>query len=94
MFGRAAAKRAIEWCKDIDQPSSSKEIEDGIVEHFHAIRHANGTISTASLRLQMQEIMQNDCAVFRTGHLPPLAVRGPPIAVGSPPIAGGGPPKS
>ena len=68
VFGRAAAKRAIEWCKDIDQPSSSKEIGDGTVEHFHEIRHANGTISTASLRLQMQEIMQSDCAVFRTGE--------------------------
>jgi succinate dehydrogenase / fumarate reductase flavoprotein subunit len=33
------------------------------------VRFANGTIPTAQLRLEMQKIMQNNCAVFRTGEV-------------------------
>src|SRR5690606_30810909 len=32
------------------------------------LRHAKREISTAELRLEMQRIMQNDAAVFRTGE--------------------------
>jgi len=31
-------------------------------------RYAKGDVTTASLRLEMQRAMQNDCAVFRTGE--------------------------
>ena len=36
------------------------------MERLDRVRHATGALGTASLRLQMQETMQNDCAVFRT----------------------------
>ena len=32
-------------------------------------RHANGETGTADLRLEMQRVMQNNCAVFRTGEV-------------------------
>lgn len=32
-------------------------------------RHAKGSTSTAALRLEMQWVMQEDCAVFRTGEV-------------------------
>jgi len=32
-----------------------------------SIRHANKTVPTAELRLEMQRTMQNNCAVFRDG---------------------------
>ena len=34
---------------------------------FDRLRNAKGDIPTAKLRLDMQKIMQNDCAVYRTG---------------------------
>lgn len=33
------------------------------------VRHANGDISTADLRLQMQKTMQKHAAVFRRGDV-------------------------
>ena len=33
------------------------------------VRFANGQASTASLRLKMQRVMQNNAAVFRTGEV-------------------------
>ncbi|MCG8546545.1 MAG: succinate dehydrogenase/fumarate reductase flavoprotein subunit, partial [Alphaproteobacteria bacterium] len=36
---------------------------------FDRIRHANGGTPTADLRLEMQRVMQNNCAVFRTGEV-------------------------
>jgi succinate dehydrogenase / fumarate reductase flavoprotein subunit len=35
---------------------------------FDKFRSAKGGSSTASLRLQMQRVMQNHCAVYRTGE--------------------------
>ena len=32
-------------------------------------RHANGSSPTAELRAKMQRVMQNNCAVFRTGEV-------------------------
>ena len=32
-------------------------------------RHASGGTPTAQLRLKMQKVMQNNCAVFRTGEV-------------------------
>ena len=38
------------------------------VERLDKLRHADGSRSTAEIRLEMQKIMQNHAAVFRTGE--------------------------
>ncbi len=67
VFGRAAA---IQAGKTIDRETSVPEINqdacDRIVERFDKIRHADGSVSTATLRDRMQHAMQEDAAVFRT----------------------------
>jgi succinate dehydrogenase/fumarate reductase flavoprotein subunit len=70
VFGRAAAIRAAEV---IEKGSSHKELPadsaDKALERFDRLRHAKGDIRVADLRLEMQRVMQNNCAVFRTGEV-------------------------
>jgi succinate dehydrogenase / fumarate reductase flavoprotein subunit len=40
---------------------------DPIMERFDKLRYAKGDAPTATLRLSMQQVMQNHAAVFRTG---------------------------
>ncbi|MEO0498157.1 MAG: succinate dehydrogenase flavoprotein subunit, partial [Pseudomonadota bacterium] len=67
VFGRAAAIRAGEVVdRGSAVPAANKACVDKILDRFDAKRNANGSTSTAELRLQMQKIMQEDAAVFRT----------------------------
>ena len=66
VFGRAAARRAVVLCAQTDRRLPRRDAGDEAVGRLDQIRHATGALGTASLRLQMQETMQNDCAVFRT----------------------------
>ena len=67
VFGRAAAIRAGEVVDraaplaDINKASLEKALD-----RFDRLRHANGAVPTAELRMQMQTTMQSDAAVFRT----------------------------
>ena len=67
VFGRAAAIRAGEI---VDPKASNRALNDASVEaamdRFDALRHADGAVPTADLRLEMQKTMQADAAVFRT----------------------------
>ena len=67
VFGRAAAIRAGEIVnpKDRNAPLDTASV-DKALDRFDAVRHANGSIPTADLRLEMQKTMQADAAVFRT----------------------------
>ena len=67
VFGRAAAVRAAELVR----PGASlqplpKSAGDAAVARLDRFRHAKGHLGTASIRLAMQQTMQNNCAVFRT----------------------------
>ncbi len=67
VFGRAAALRA----RDVIAPGSRprqlpKEASDLALSRLDKFRHADKRVPTAALRLEMQKIMQQDCAVFRT----------------------------
>ncbi len=67
VFGRAAANRAAE----IVRPGMAhKSIADTACEialtRLDKFRNANGNTPTSKMRLEMQRIMQNHCAVFRT----------------------------
>lgn len=67
VFGRAAAIKAGEV---IDRAAAIPEVNEKcfekIMDRFDGLRHANGATPTADLRDRMQNIMQEDAAVFRT----------------------------
>jgi succinate dehydrogenase / fumarate reductase flavoprotein subunit len=66
VFGRAAAIRAgqIVDPKAPVAPVNRAEVDKALTR-FDAMRHANGGVPTAELRLEMQKTMQADAAVFR-----------------------------
>jgi succinate dehydrogenase / fumarate reductase, flavoprotein subunit len=70
VFGRAAALRCAEKLtsngKQPELPAGSADKALGRLDHY---RHASGGTPTARLRDSMQHVMQNNCAVFRTGDL-------------------------
>ncbi|MEJ0097634.1 MAG: succinate dehydrogenase flavoprotein subunit [Bauldia sp.] len=70
VFGRAAARRASET---IERGSRQRELArdagEAAVARLDRLRHASGGTPTAELRLKMQKVMQENCAVFRTGEV-------------------------
>ena len=70
VFGRAAALRCADKIgrneKQPELPSDSAEMSLTRLDHY---RNAAGGTPTAELRLRMQKVMQNNCAVFRTGEI-------------------------
>ncbi|TDI63023.1 MAG: succinate dehydrogenase flavoprotein subunit [Alphaproteobacteria bacterium] len=70
VFGRAAALRCAETLEaDAKQPDLPTDAGDDCLARLDRFRHAKGDIPTAELRLRMQRVMQNNCAVFRTGEI-------------------------
>src|SRR5438552_5656272 len=68
VFGRAASLRAAETLKAGDrQPDLPKDSAEFALSRLDRFRYAKGAMPTATLRLDMQRIMQDNCAVFRTG---------------------------
>jgi len=67
VFGRAAAIRAgqIVDPETNNRPLNTASVDESM-DRFDALRHADGSTSTAELRLTMQRTMQADAAVFRT----------------------------
>jgi succinate dehydrogenase / fumarate reductase, flavoprotein subunit len=69
IFGREAARR----CAQIITPGAAQQplaaaAGTGALERLELLRTANGTRSTATIRVEMQKVMQLDAAVFRTGE--------------------------
>jgi len=76
VFGRAAAHHIA----DTMQPEArhkplAADAGQNSVERIDRLRKADGSRSTADLRLEMQKIMQNHAAVFRTGEILDKGVR-------------------
>jgi succinate dehydrogenase / fumarate reductase flavoprotein subunit len=70
VFGRAAGERAAQVIDgDGAMPELPKGAGDGALARLDRFRHANGGTPTARLRTRMQRVMQNNCPVFRTGHV-------------------------
>ncbi|NVO15354.1 MAG: succinate dehydrogenase flavoprotein subunit [Rhodoplanes sp.] len=70
VFGRAAALR----CADVleagaNQPTLAKDAGDFALARLDRFRNASGSTPTSELRTNMQRVMQNNCAVFRTGEV-------------------------
>jgi succinate dehydrogenase / fumarate reductase flavoprotein subunit len=70
VFGRAAA----EYAADVVTPGADHDplpenAGEEALARLDRFRHAKGGTPTAKLRLDMQRVMQNNCAVFRTGEV-------------------------
>ena len=67
VFGRSAAIRAAELIKPKSPHKPlAKNACDQALTRFDKFRHADGTLPTAQIRLNMQKTMQSKAAVFRT----------------------------
>ncbi len=70
VFGRAAANRCVEILEPgASQPPLPADAGDRALGRLDSRRHARGGTPCAALRLEMQQIMQSHCAVFRTGEI-------------------------
>jgi succinate dehydrogenase / fumarate reductase flavoprotein subunit len=70
VFGRAAGLRCAELIeKGSKHPDLPKDSADQSLARLDKFRHASGKTPTAELRERMQRVMQNNCAVFRTGDV-------------------------
>ncbi|EFI53449.1 MAG: succinate dehydrogenase flavoprotein subunit [Bradyrhizobiaceae bacterium] len=70
VFGRAAALRCAEkLTPDGKQPELPADSADKAIARLDHFRNASGGTPTAKLRDSMQRVMQNNCAVFRTGEV-------------------------
>jgi succinate dehydrogenase / fumarate reductase flavoprotein subunit len=68
VFGRAAGLRCGETVeKGQAQPELPKDSAELALSRLDKFRHASGGTPTSELRLKMQRVMQNNCAVFRDG---------------------------
>lgn len=71
VFGKAASERAQQVLKSKPQSyhKLSPTVMDKILSRFDALRNANGSTGTAQIRVDMQQIMQKHCGVFRKADL-------------------------
>ena len=70
VFGRAAGLRVAEKLDAAEgQPDLPKDAGQDSLARLDKFRYAKGDTPTAVLRDRMQEVMQNNCAVFRTGDV-------------------------
>lgn len=70
VFGKAASLTAKEKVKpNSNKISLNDSALDVILDRFDKIRHAKGVSTTGEIRKKMQNIMQKNCAVFRTHEL-------------------------
>jgi succinate dehydrogenase (ubiquinone) flavoprotein subunit len=67
VFGRACANRVAEISKPGDkQKPLEKDAGEKTLAWLDKLRNANGSLPTSKIRLNMQRVMQNNAAVFRT----------------------------
>jgi succinate dehydrogenase / fumarate reductase flavoprotein subunit len=70
VFGRAAAHRAGELIRPgMPHKPLARDAGTAAIDRLDAMRHAQGPRKTSEIRLDMQRVMQNNCAVFRTAEI-------------------------
>ncbi|MDP8983984.1 MAG: succinate dehydrogenase flavoprotein subunit [Pseudomonadota bacterium] len=68
VFGREAARHCARLVKPGTAHRAFKpDSAEPALARLDRLRHAKGSRRTAEIRLDMQRVMQSDCAVFRTG---------------------------
>ena len=69
VFGRAAAHHCAKTMKPGERHAPmAADAGQNSVEHLDRLRNADGSRPTSEIRLEMQKVMQNHAAVFRTGE--------------------------
>ncbi|KAJ8020625.1 Succinate dehydrogenase [ubiquinone] flavoprotein subunit, mitochondrial [Holothuria leucospilota] len=69
VFGRACAHTITEENRPGEKiPEIKQNAGEASVANLDKLRHAEGSVPTAELRMEMQKVMQNNAAVFRTGE--------------------------
>ena len=69
VFGRAAARHCVRTVKaGARQRALAADAGDAAVARLDKLRHADGAKGAAEIRLALQQTMQRDAAVFRTGE--------------------------
>jgi len=69
VFGREAARHCAETIKPgVRHRPFSADAGELAISRIDRLRHANGPLRTAEIRLNMQRVMQAHAAVFRTGE--------------------------
>jgi succinate dehydrogenase / fumarate reductase flavoprotein subunit len=70
VFGREAARRCAQLVRPgVSHKQLQKDAGDLAVSRLDRLRNAKGKRRTAGIRLDMQRVMQNHAAVFRTGEV-------------------------
>jgi succinate dehydrogenase / fumarate reductase flavoprotein subunit len=70
VFGRAAGLRCAELLTPGEKhPDLPSDANDKALARLDRLRHASGGTPVAELRARMQDVMQKNCAVFRTGEI-------------------------
>jgi succinate dehydrogenase / fumarate reductase flavoprotein subunit len=70
VFGRSAARRAAEIIRPgMPHKPLTNGAGDAAVARLDSVRHANGPLKAAEIRLDMQRVMQSNCAVFRNAEV-------------------------
>lgn len=70
VFGRAAGLRCADTLEaNAQQPDLPADSAERALSRLDRFRNAKGGTPTAQLRLRMQRVMQENCAVFRTGDV-------------------------
>ncbi|MGE3781922.1 MAG: succinate dehydrogenase flavoprotein subunit [Alphaproteobacteria bacterium] len=76
VFGRAAALRAGELVRPGQKhPPLPASAGNEALARLDAVRHADGALKTGEIRMRMQRVMQDNCAVFRTAEILEEGVR-------------------
>lgn len=67
VFGRACALRIASIAKPGDKVPDLRD-DDGLaaITNLDQMRHASGSMNTPEIRMDMQKVMQNNAAVYRT----------------------------
>ena len=68
VFGRCGDRAGQIVDANAANPVLNKASVDQAFDRFDGLRHSNGALPTADLRLEMQRTMQEDAAVFRTSE--------------------------
>jgi len=69
VFGRAAAQRAAELVEPAARHRPlPRAASQAAIDRFDRMRHAQGELAPAAIRLAMQHAMQSHCAIFRSGR--------------------------
>src|ERR1700735_92789 len=69
VFGREAAQHCVRTLRpDTPHRALKGDAATPALERLDKLRHAKGSLRTAEIRLNMQLVMQNDAAVFRTAE--------------------------